>query len=308
MPNPSTYNEWIPSTFIVGVVGVRSPEEDNPLGYALPKVPSEKKNEKRKDKVRSWAKKYRRFACDVFEFENKPRSGFKIAGTQRRNSRESNNGVFRVIDPVGYTFEVSIENMYEAISQTTLKEGEFQNEFVLSRKGQNNTLVPVGSEKHENLKISTNAKTGDFSMSDVSLGNEIQIQKGIRGVYVGRWDVVEWKVGKKRVSTNTNRKYGFLTDDGDVILHGSPSPGYIFGDNEISYQEAGKMIHSRSGKLRNSSGRSHKFIGVTRDRGESVEHNSRKLKWEDGTGNLVEGSIKDRGYSKYFEVDSVETS
>jgi hypothetical protein len=284
-------DQWIPEKY---VVGVRNPEESEfPLGYALPLSNSKSRNEKQKDRVVKWADSYYGDTYDVFRFENEPMEGFRIVGTQRRMSSESNNGVFRVVHPVGYTFEISIEDVYDILSASTVENGTFQGSFALCRKGSRNSLIREGVPAYENMKISSNARKGEFSMSDVSLGNEIQIQRGIRGIYVGRWDVIERHYAPSYksdspVEVNTNRKHAILTKEGDVILHGSPNPGYIFTEDEVTYKEAGRMIHNRDGRIKNSQGRSWEYEGVTRDRGESLSKTGKTLSWEDGEGNSVE--------------------
>lgn len=81
-----------------------------------------------------------------FIVENSPTTGFSIGDSVSRWSTE--NKLFRVKDPRGFTVEVPTGNIATLLHHTTVVKGIIQEECVWGREGNNHILLPVNSEPY----------------------------------------------------------------------------------------------------------------------------------------------------------------
>lgn len=105
--------------------------------------------EKRKATGVSWAKEWYKGSKTGKELpvmENSPIAGFVISDVAHRWSTQ--NKVFRVMDPRGFTVEVPSGNIPQILSTTTVVNGVIQEPCVWGREGNNHILLSVGSEPY----------------------------------------------------------------------------------------------------------------------------------------------------------------
>jgi len=76
-------------------------------------------------------------------WDNVPLSGFKLVNTV---SRERGNKLFRVMDPRGVEFEITVKSLFRILSEGTVSNGIIMNECVWAK---NKDLVIVKKENSE---------------------------------------------------------------------------------------------------------------------------------------------------------------
>lgn len=278
-----TYDTYIPERWFAAV------RDRNDLAYM---VPSD--DDKLRESAKKWARG--RYSEDVpfstIEIENDPVSEFEIVGTVKRSSRQSNRSLFRVRDPRGFVLELSPENFFTLMQDVVVKRGTIQTPLAWARHGSDNILVPkTASAYHRALKAGRARRGDGVSVSDLELGWDVEIQRGIRGRFLGRWDIVGYTSDRSQTrlmfnerrgrvrwhaDVNTNRRYAFLTDGGEVIVHGSPEPHIVHARDTLDgYGEAARLANASS--IKNSSGYSRSIVGLTRCRGDSIEFTTRPV-------------------------------
>jgi hypothetical protein len=143
--------------------------------------------EKRQDTGRNWASGYqRKKKVEETVYENVPMSGFTIDGFSTRYV--TSNRHIKIRDPRGFVLETSIENFIETIKTISIKNGEFQGEFVW---GNHNTpiLIPLYSDLHKSAVHKSQASKISIPLSKIPIGSVVEQLNGERFIFLGKRDV-----------------------------------------------------------------------------------------------------------------------
>jgi hypothetical protein len=240
-------------------------------------VPEGTDAQARKNSARNWANIGKGEGRHV---SNDPQQGFEIESVAKRWSRESNRELFRVKDPRGFVLEISPSNFLKILNDTVVDHGKIKGKLAWVRHGSDNLLLPADSEDYSTALKETEVRQNDLSMGDIELGWTVRFQRGMSGQYLGRWDIVKRirrrhknlkSVTELGVEVNTNRKYVFHDKESDtLIVHGSPTPGYVEDREALTYEEAAERVNSVD-DINKAGQRSYYYaIGFTRDRGKSA--------------------------------------
>lgn len=146
------------------------------------------KNKIRKEKsLNDWRDKN----IDLLEIKNKPKSGFLVSKSVRRDGGSFGSGrsLMRIHDPDGYDFEISIENLEYILQYCDVNKGEFIGEFVYMWLGKELYLIPVDSGYYmESMKLK-NDKAGVVKASDLKIASTYKDKKTDDFyIYLGRHD------------------------------------------------------------------------------------------------------------------------
>lgn len=161
-----------PKQLYVGVKDQKSFSPDYPLAFATAEG-TDSAARSRKETVNSWAAGYwNRTPYTGFTIDNKPMSGFVVAGWSSRSTTDNKHVSIR--DPRGFTLEITVENMVYLITTTTIVEGRIEGEFVWGRKDGQCYLIQ-SSEMAKNDRV-------------IRVGDSVVTQRGT-GTYLGRVNV-----------------------------------------------------------------------------------------------------------------------
>lgn len=129
-------------------------DKNYPLGFATPFDKEDAAFKKRKETVDTW--------CDDKQgtrkfFDNVPLPGFKLADYSSRYSTD--NKYVQVQDPRGFTVEISIRNLVDLVSETSIIKGVVQEPLIYARDGGMNVLLPESHEAVKQTKLETKTVT-----------------------------------------------------------------------------------------------------------------------------------------------------
>lgn len=168
------------------------------LAYMTYTDGSQKEFEKRKKTGLRWAVSYvdrSPVQAEEHYIDNEPVSGFKIVGVKRRYSTD--NKVFDIEDPRGFTVQVPAVNLLEIIENSTIVNGVIQEPCMWGRLNSGHILVPEDSELHK---------------SHLQLAQAIQKKVPMKKIQVG--DICVDKTGKKFIYMGTARTvFEFTVED-----------------------------------------------------------------------------------------------
>lgn len=109
------------------------------------------------------------------QIDNSPLSGFNIGSSVSRWSTE--NKVFRVTDPRGFTVEVPTDNIATLLHLTDVHKGVIQQECIWARDGNNHVLLPVNSEPYLATLKDMNTLDNIIDIKDLKLWDRIKLYK-----------------------------------------------------------------------------------------------------------------------------------
>lgn len=179
------------------------PKDDLPLGYITP-YGADKAAQSRMATVDSWTKsRYGRNLPSTI-VENHPMVGFKLTSSIRRGDYGAADK-WRIIDPRGFELEISSSNLAMLLTDTTITNGEILDQCIWARDGGNNVLLSLGSNEYEQAMLSTSIASTSTSWSNVQIGNEIILQNGLRGRYLGSMYPIAECWESEDVEEKTNR-------------------------------------------------------------------------------------------------------
>lgn len=100
---------------------------------------------------------------EVFEHELMPRIvdnsvaliGYKLSNMVRRIYWGGGNVVWRLVDPMGFEFEISSANLARILDCCNVSEGVIEDPCIFARCGSVNLLIPVSSELYEIARANT---------------------------------------------------------------------------------------------------------------------------------------------------------
>lgn len=166
------------------------------------------------------------------QIDNSPISGFNIGSSVSRWSTE--NKVFRVTDPRGFTVEVPTDNIATLLHLTDVHKGVIQQECVWARDGNNHVLLPVNSEPYLATLKTMDTVSNALTVKDLQLWDRVKEMDGkgkARGTeytYIGQYkanwnitiieDTYDYWSWRHSSSTAADR-YKLIKDFGVVLDH-----------------------------------------------------------------------------------------
>lgn len=125
-------------------------------------------------------------ADSTIEYDNAPLPGFTLTTCGRR-SWGSSQTIWKIIDPRGFTVEITSSNLENILHCTGITEGLIQEKCVWVREDNQVTMIlmPVSSEDYLLAKQNTQELANKVSLRDVGLGDIVKLQNGLTGVYMG---------------------------------------------------------------------------------------------------------------------------
>lgn len=142
--------------------------------------------------------------------DNDAVSGFRIDGSTTRWTTQ--NKLFRVTDPRGFTVEIPAGNLAKIIACTTITNGEIMDECIWGREGQDHLLIPKKSELFEEATLNMEKLDSNIKIKDVAVGEIIEMSSYgsiSKMIYLGKFkgkfkgELVErsgfWNTGPKKV-------------------------------------------------------------------------------------------------------------
>lgn len=118
--------------------------------------------------------------------DNLPMVGFKLTGLISSGGDRVNDS-WQVEDPRGFSHNVTSPYIGKLIADTTIENGIISSSCVWAREGSNNILLSTDSEIYQSAVNSTELTKSSIKWSDIKLGNEIAMQNGITGKYLGKY-------------------------------------------------------------------------------------------------------------------------
>jgi hypothetical protein len=151
-------------------------------------------------------------------YDNKPMVGFRLTRSIRRDSSwGSGNVKWRIEDPRGFELEISSPNMAQVILNSVIENGEILAECIWARLKGDNVLVPVNSSLYQTTKENSERLGKSVSLKEVKVGNEIVLQNGTKGVYLGKLYRIEAKYDRSRYDSSALTNFGWSAKP-DLVL------------------------------------------------------------------------------------------
>lgn len=121
--------------------------------------------------------------------QNKPITGFKISSPFEKDGNlwESSNEVWRIEDPRGFELEITLTNIVEIMSNTTIHKGEILCPCVWVRHHSDNFLISTNSEIYQKAIKHTKTLKQNISTKSLKPGNVVKLHNGVKGVYLGAY-------------------------------------------------------------------------------------------------------------------------
>lgn len=147
-----------------------------PLGFVVP-WDGTKAREKQVQTARNWAGSQ---AVELGEKLNEPVDGFRISESVRRYCwNGSGNVVWRMVDPRGWEFEITSENMSAILmSCGVLPNGIIPGKCIYGRAGSNNVLLPEGTEHFKEAKnikdVKKEKKESQVNLKTLKFGDVVK--------------------------------------------------------------------------------------------------------------------------------------
>lgn len=158
------------------------------LGFLTP-YGTDAAAKKRMCTVDEWVNQYRGPHPKSEVLENMPLKGFQVTGSLRYGSH-GNQDKWRVVDPRGFELEISSENLADLLECCDIQSGQVVQACVWARMGSQNYLLPVHHSLYEEAKKLTEIKHKKIKWQQVNLGDQVTLQNGISGVYLGAQHVL----------------------------------------------------------------------------------------------------------------------
>lgn len=184
-----------------------STDDQRLLGFAT-YVEDNAKFQKRKETVDKWSDN----DIKPIYIENKPLHGFKIVDTVSRWS--TNNKLFRVLDPRGFEFEITAENLFDIIQNAGVVKGMITEAMLLARPAHHSGKNYLLSENSDEYK---NYLKGPAAKAKMVPGNLMSHpgHKDIIYRYEGKFAYNILNNDVKRTDPYYNRRYGYWSQQAD---------------------------------------------------------------------------------------------
>lgn len=154
---------------------------------------------KRKETVDNWAHGYGRYVNGQYVYDphpeakvipNEPLAGYKISESVKRTGGwNGGNVVWRIVDPRGFEWEITSNNLSQIITQTGISAGGVINgRCIIARVGSTNLLVPEGTDLWDQMKADDGTRKKKAAAKTVTgymFGDSITLKNGRKGYYFG---------------------------------------------------------------------------------------------------------------------------
>lgn len=224
------------------------------LGFAT-YLEDNKKFEKRKDTIDSWASGYRWSQDKEAKIppriiDNELQEGFYIPEEIRRcGSWSGGNVLWRIVDPRGFELEISSNNLAQLMECTNILKGgiiEGKCKWGWDMKGGSKVvLLPEDSEPYREALEHTEARKKSVKLSDVKMGDEVQLLDGTVGIYLGKHNMLYWDYGAQSINdhysersynvTNIRRRAVLLVDTDKLYIVSEPKISYLKKETQKPY-------------------------------------------------------------------------
>lgn len=233
----------IPESHYVGMVK-RGNESSMPLGFMTPWGVDDAAK-KRIATIDNWA---RRDALPSTVITNTPMLGFKMTASIRRGDYGAADK-WRIADPRGFEVEITSNNLAQLLSITTIEKGEILDKCVWARDGGVNILLSVESDAYiaaVNLTVIAHATA---LWKDVKIGNNVVLQNGLKGRYLGRMHALaaadyNRSVKVSNMIADKSKLFYTILVDGDSRLRPKTfvSELYFIANPKLSSSTAGNEL------------------------------------------------------------------
>lgn len=121
--------------------------------------------------------------------KNELLDGYSIEKCVFRNYWGGGNVVWTIQDPRGFAFEISSGNMAKLLECTTVTNGAIKEKCIIGRSGNQNALLPEGSEPYiESVKFTKMAATPPtIFVKDLLPGNVVKLKNTSVVTYLGKY-------------------------------------------------------------------------------------------------------------------------
>lgn len=260
--------------------------ESIPLGFITP-YGTNSAAQKRMSTVDKWASNYAaKKTLPSQILDNVPISGFKLSDTIKRvSSWGSGNVIWRIDDPRGFELEITNNNLMQIMLCASIIDTEIMCPCVWGREGANNILIPIDSPLYKNAIKNTERQSKKISIKDVQPGNNVVLQNGTTGVYLGSFFDITFNDSssneyptrlpkidskKKHFILTKIPEHGWRSGKECILAIASPKIAEIKNTSTITLLESQEIINSAINKedLLIVDGRwnsIYSFIGVTSD-------------------------------------------
>ena len=172
--------------------------EKFPLAFVTPYDKDTAEFKRRQGTADSWAGYKNEKATKVF-LDNNPIEGFSIDSVAHRYVTQ--NKLFNIKDPRGFTTQVSAENLFNLIGDSVIEYGKIKGEHLWARVAGQNILIPKDGEIYKN---SFNAKTDKkIRLSNLEPGDVVDLGTGNDTyicTFLGRYYLEYFGIEKSRVN------------------------------------------------------------------------------------------------------------
>lgn len=191
----------IPDKHYIGMIVERSSDGDKdvlPLAFMTPDG-NDSAAAKRKGTVDDWVSRNSRQKKqpDPVVMDNIPMTGFRMLDNVVHHSRFHTGVKWRIEDPRGFELEINSSNLMFLMNETVIDQGDILETCIWARDGKDNFLIPINSDLYTDALHTTSTANKSVSLRDVKIGNNIVLQNGKVGRYLGKmtllgcgyWDI-----------------------------------------------------------------------------------------------------------------------
>lgn len=156
--------------------------KESGLGFLTP-YGTDEASLNRQNTVKRWCESGRDSKNPKYKVvENKYASGFKILHDVKRNTE---NVVWRILDPNGYELELSSPNVEHIIQTCTITKGLIKEKLLWARNKAQNYLLPEGSEYAKTAVRLSDSNATKIDVNDIRVGETVYLANEKTGIYVG---------------------------------------------------------------------------------------------------------------------------
>ena len=215
-------------------------------------------------KEKSW-EDWRSKDIEPEEVENKLMAGFVInKGVRRYGYFGSGRSIIRIFHPMGFDFEVSVDNLIAMLLHCDVSNSTIQEECILAWDNTTLVLLPKNSEEYQNAVKFTEKKNKKFSAKDLIVGATYSQKKNSDTVvYLGFFPYYDSDYTYGTVNHKMRgKKHVFVGSAGDILrleptthiaecIDSSVSARYdqaVIAFNNSKHSQSGTYIFAKLGE------------------------------------------------------------
>jgi hypothetical protein len=122
----------------------------------------------------------------LYEHDNVPLPGFTLYKVNRKRYGSADQ-TWLVIDPRGFLCRITNDNLEDILTISGITEGLIQERCLWVRNNSQTsmTLMPVNSPEYQTILENTELIENKIDIKDVQIGDEVFLQNGLTGTYMG---------------------------------------------------------------------------------------------------------------------------